>query len=225
MLQWRRWRGTSTAVVVDDYIICVLMCNEQLGYDTIIGADKFNNVFVEQTPLDVIDAIENNTMCCTLLGCEKDFLNNTHNKFTIKCNFSLSVVLSHRSSRCLFFHSNDEHGIFMTVICTNICFISIHNKMVGEFFQLFEMTTHNTITPLAWNKKRCLLFLLYFCQSIYYSLYFFLFLSFSYSFFYSFSFPLILFFMNRLFLIVICANKWECAFQYFVEKNTGYRCT
>ena len=149
----------------------------------------------------------------------------THNKFTIKCNFSLFVVLSYRSSTCLFFHRNDEHGISMTVICTNICFISIHNKMGAEFFQLFKMTTHNTITPLAWNKKRCLLFLLYFCQSIYYSLYFFLFLSFSYSFFYSFSFPLILFFMNRLFLMVICVNKWECAFQYFIEKNTDYCCT
>ena len=66
-----------TAVVVDDSIVCVLICNGQLGYDTIIGADKSGNVFVEQTPLDVIDAIENNTMCCTLLGCEKDFLNNT----------------------------------------------------------------------------------------------------------------------------------------------------
>ena len=33
------------------------------------------------------------------------------------------------------------------------------------------------------------------------------------------------FFMNRLFLIVICANKWEHVFKYFVEKNTGYRCT
>ena len=135
------------------------------------------------------------------------------------------MVLSHRSSRRLLFHSNDEHGISMTVICTNICFISIHNKMAAEFFQLFKMTTHNTITPLAWNKKRCLLFLLYFCQSIYYSLYFFFFLPFPYSFFYSFSFPLILFFMNRLFLMVICVNKWEHTFQYFVEKNTDYRCT
>ena len=83
-----------TAVVVDDYIICVLMCNGQLGYDTIIGADKSGNVFVKQTPLDVIDAIESNSMCCTLLGCEKDFLNNTHNQFIIKCNFSLCDVVT-----------------------------------------------------------------------------------------------------------------------------------
>ena len=26
-----------TAVVVDDHIICVLTCNGQLGYDTVIG--------------------------------------------------------------------------------------------------------------------------------------------------------------------------------------------
>ena len=80
------------AVVVDNHIVCVLTCNGQLGYDTIISADKFGNVFVEQTPLDAIDAIENISMCCTLLRCEKDFLNNTHDKFTIKCNFSLCDV-------------------------------------------------------------------------------------------------------------------------------------
>ena len=80
-----------TAVVVDNHIICALMCNGQLDYDTIIGADKSGNV-AEQTALDVIGAIENISMCCTLLGCEKDFINNTHNKFTIKCNFSLCDV-------------------------------------------------------------------------------------------------------------------------------------
>ena len=66
-----------TAVAVDDHIVCALMCNGQLGNDTIIGADKSGNVFVEQTPLDVIDDIENNSMCCTPLMREKDFLNNT----------------------------------------------------------------------------------------------------------------------------------------------------
>ena len=94
----------------------------------------------------------------------------------------------------------------MTVICTNICFISIHNKMVGEFFQLFEMTTHNTITPLAWNKKRCLLFLLYF-----YQIFTILFISFcfifSHSFFYSFSF------------ILLFSSWTDCFWWWFVWTN------
>ena len=83
-----------TAVVVDNHIICLLMRNGQLGYDTIISSDTSGNVFMEQTPLDVIDDIKNNSMCYTLLGCEKDFLNNTQNQFTIKCNFSLCGVVT-----------------------------------------------------------------------------------------------------------------------------------
>ena len=37
--------------------------------------------------------------------------------------------------------------------------------------------------------------------------------------FHSFSFVLLFFFLNRLFLIVICANKWERTFQYFLLKH------
>ena len=147
------------------------------------------------------------TRCATHSSGVRKTSSTTHKTSSPSNATSLFVVLSHRSSRRLFFHNNDEHGISMTVICINICFIFIHNKMAAEFFQLFKMTAHNTITPLAWNKKRCLLFLLYFCQIFTIPFISFCSLSFSYSFFYSFSFPLILFFMNRLFLMVICANK------------------
>ena len=193
------------AVVADDPVPRVLTCSAQLDYDTVIGADKFGNVFVEQMPPCVGEDVEDDPTGGALLGLEKGFLNGARSKLDLKCNFYLGDVVT-SLSRTSFVPGGDELVIYTTVSGAIGCLVPIRTKTDAEFFQLFEMQMRNAITPLT-GRDHFAYRSYYTCVKV-----FILFFFFSFSFFTYFDFfP---FLMNdRMCMTVIYANNTRSCHQ------------
>lgn len=134
-------------IFADDPIQKWMTCSTMLDYNTIIGGDKFGNIFVNRLDAEIAKAIAEDTTGNTAMY-DRGFLQGAPHKLTTIASFFVGESISgiHKTQ---LIPGGREVLLYTTFLGTIGVLIPFSNKSDVEFFQLLEMTLRQEIPGLS----------------------------------------------------------------------------
>ncbi|KAJ2999724.1 Splicing factor 3B subunit 3 [Globomyces sp. JEL0801] len=148
-MQYASYRHFDNRIVIfaDDPTPRWMTCSTQLDFDTVIGGDKFGNIFVNRLDPEISKAIMEDSTGNTAMF-DRGFLQGAPHKLTSVSTYFVGEAITSITKTTLV-PGGRPILVYTTLLGTIGLLIPFTSKDDIEFFQLLEMTLRQEMPPLA----------------------------------------------------------------------------
>ncbi|KAI9090485.1 CPSF A subunit region-domain-containing protein [Phlyctochytrium arcticum] len=134
-------------IFADDTTPRFLTATAMLDYDTVVGGDKFGNIFVDRLPAETSEEVDEDPTGNKMMY-EKGYLQGAPHKLEHAADFFLGEAPTSITKTALV-PGGREIAIYTTLLGSIGCLIPFQSKEDVEFFQLLEMQMRQKAPPLC----------------------------------------------------------------------------
>lgn len=146
---YAKYRRQENRIIVfaDDSTPRFMTCFEKLDYDTVIGGDKFGNLFVNRLPKETSIAIDEDPTGNKLIF-DRGYLNGAPHRLETACNYFVGETIS-SIHKAVMVAGGREVLVYTTFLGKIGLLVPFVVKSDAEFFQQLEIQLREQLPPLS----------------------------------------------------------------------------